>query len=115
MLNLGVKKNHTHIFCIVIYINNSSIKYLSLHILRYWMFDPKKGWMIYVGYIYNTDIRDHLDLYLPILYLYEAFTGKFALFRSILLLFPRCQNQANINVRQCDSWLDVNIYGLLYL
>jgi len=35
--------------------------------------------MIYIRRLYNTDISDHPDLDLPILYLYKAFTGKFAL------------------------------------
>jgi len=35
--------------------------------------------------------------------------------RSTLLLFPRCRNQANINVRQYNCWLHVNIHGSLDL
>jgi len=45
------------------------------------------------------------------LYLYKAFTGKFSLFMSLLLLFSQCQNQANINIKQHDSCLYVNIHG----
>jgi len=43
--------------------------------------------MVYVGNIYNTDISDHPNLDLPILYLYKAFTGKFALCLGLYIAF----------------------------
>jgi len=54
-LNLGVKPYPYILYC---YINNSSVKYLSLHILHYWMNTDQKYYkvlrlddiMIAIGY-----------------------------------------------------------------